>query len=179
MPSFRTLSISAAVMSGLMVAPASASASAENAPPAPKPYNLTFVFPATGYAIGYETVRITVVNIAPAAKNGTLASCNGSILFNGPDGKQIPDSKTSTAITKLGTGKMQSGEYVPNPQIPIPGRSELQGVVQITVDPSAPAPCALLMTLEVYETASGVTRAIVTTATEEPVPQQSIIGRGL
>ena len=171
----RILWVSAVAMSGLMVLPSFATDTPGPNVAAPPAYNLTFVFPATGFAPGYETVRITVVNIAPAS-HGTPASCNGSIAFHDSNGGALG---SATAITKLGTGQMMFGEYKLIPPVPLPGRAELQGSVQVAINPAAPAPCSLLLTLEVYETATGVTRAIVTAATEEPIASEPVgLGRG-
>jgi hypothetical protein len=180
MPLRSSLWISA-VAFGVLVA----SATAENntTPPPPKtpptPIVRTYDFPATGFAPSSETVRVTVVNIAPHSHNGTAASCNGAILFSDASGKELG---SPIAFAKLGTGQIATGDYsVPPSGIPglVLKRSELQGSVQVTIDPTAAAPCSLLLTLEVYDSTTYATHALVTAAVEEPIAVTPAgIGRG-
>jgi hypothetical protein len=176
--------IYAIALGGLVVA-----APAENTsttPPnktPPAPIVRTYVFPAVGFAPSSEIVRVTVVNIASKAHNGSDAACSGAILFSDATGKPL---QAAVDFTKLGTGQIAAVDY-PAPQNPpppqIPGlvlkRGELQGSVQVTIDPAAPAPCSLLLTLEVYDSTTYATHALVTAAVEESIAfTPAGIGRG-
>jgi len=120
----------------------------------------TFVFPAMGGASS-ETIRIAVLNIAQAAHNGTKASCTGTIAFANPAGTQL----SSTPFT-VGTGDIQVADLpLGAPGAPAGGRTEVQGSVTLNV---TNVPCSLLLTLENFDSNSGVTHAVVTTAVEEP-----------
>ena len=103
-----TLWISGVVMAGLVVP-----AGAQNIEPmsnnTPPTYTQTYLFPATGFG-PTENIRITVVNVAPAAHNGTKASCSGSISFNDSTGKPIPLPPTTF---NLGTGQIATAD-LPN-----------------------------------------------------------------
>ena len=173
--SFRSILWISAVAAGLSVPASAGNSNTPNTlatPPAPAPIVRTFLFPATGFSIGTETVRITVVNIALAAHNGTKASCTGNIGFAGPDGKPLQDAIPFTAT---GTGAIATGDYAASGAVKLlGGRGELQGSVQVTIDPKSTAPCSLLLTLEVFDSSTFVTHALVTTAIDEPavlVPQ--------
>jgi len=133
-------------------------------------YTRTWVFPAVSFA-PTESVSVTVMNIAVAGPNGTKASCTGSVSFNDGTGKAIvvPASKgyagTPTAFTNLGTGQTAVGSLQNAPSNPSP-RTVIEGQVQLTLSPSS-APCSMLLTLEVYDTTSGVSHSAVTTAVEQ------------
>ena len=166
--------LSAVMMGALLIVPASAANKIETTPAAPAPapavYNRTFMFPATGFANDDESVRITVINTAADGAN-VKASCSGSILFHDSTGAQIQG--TQPTPFNIGSGKIAIGDYTPMPLvagIPLQKiRTEVQGLVQLTIDPAKWAPCSLLLTLEVYETSSKITRALLTAVIEEPI----------
>ena len=161
MASRNLLWISVAAM-GLIV-PASAENGKAN-PPAP--VVRTFLFPATGFSVTSETVRVTVVNIAPAAHNGTQANCTGNILFNDSTGTAL---QPATPFTAKGTGAIATVDLVTPAALKLlPGRAETQAAVQLNIDPKSTAPCSLLLTLEVYDNGTFATHGLVTTAIEEP-----------
>lgn len=156
---FRSALLTTAVTIGSLAIPASAEASSTN----PPTFTQTFVFPSIGLPAS-DTVRISVVNIAQAAHNGTKASCTGSIAFTDSTGAPIG---TPIAFTGLGTGQIAVGDlphYNPDPN----PHHELQGSVSLTITPSVFTPCSLLMTLETFDTNTGVTHAVLTTAAEQP-----------
>ena len=145
-------------------------ASAENDRPASAaaaPIVRTFLFPATGFSVTSETVRVTVVNIAPAAHNGTPANCTGNILF--ADSKGVALQK-ALPFTASGTGAIATVDLVTPAVLKLlGGRGETQASVQVNIDPKSPAPCSLLLTLEVYgNDNAAATHALITTAIEEP-----------
>lgn len=136
-------------------------------PTTPPTFTRTYVFPATGFAVSSETVRISAVNIAQTSHNGTKASCSVTFGFNDSTGKALGNP---TAQNTIGTGQIATADYaVPPPANQLGGRSELQGFVQVSMTPSASAPCSLLLTLEVFDTATSATRSMITTAIEEPL----------
>ncbi|HLK49867.1 MAG TPA: hypothetical protein VKT49_17110 [Bryobacteraceae bacterium] len=170
--SFRSLLWISAVAAGLSVPASAGNNNVPAAPPLPAPIVRTFLFPATGFSVASETVRITVVNVAPPAHNGTKASCTGNIGFAGTDGTAL---QNPIPFAANGTGAIATGDYTPTGVVKLlGGRGELQGSVQVAIDPKSPAPCSLLLTLEVFDSGTFVTHALVTTAIEEPamiVPQ--------
>ena len=170
--SFRSNLWISAVAAGALIVPASA----QNFEPevqstTPPTLTRTYMFPATGLA-PTETARIAVVNIAPTSSKGTKASCTGSIQFHDATGAVIPAA--TTAFTNIGTGQIAKGDLPGIPSGPV--RAEVQGSVQLTVTPSAAAPCSLLITLEIFDTNTGVTHAVVTSATEQPLGLEFALG---
>ena len=156
----RSLWISAITLSALLV-PASAQSNFTT-PTTPPTFTRTYYFPAVGLA-STETARISAVNIAATSPNGTKASCGGSISFTDATGAAIGKP---TAFTGLGTGQITSGDLVGSG-----ARAEIQGSVQVTITlGSAATPCSLLLTLETFDTSTGVTHAVVTATVAEAEP---------
>ena len=174
--SFRNLFCISVTVTGLIV-PASADGVTTTTPPAAAPIVRTFLFPATGFSVSSETVRVTVVNIAPAAHNGTPANCTGNVLFADSTGTAL---QPATPFTAKGTGAIATVDLVtPDVLKLLGGRGETQASVQVNVDPKSGAPCSLVMTLEVYDTKSSTTNALVTTAIEKPAAIVHLgLGRG-
>jgi len=150
----RSLCISAAAM-GMLIVPAFAGSSTTPTNPPQHTVTRTYYFPAVGVASS-ETLRISAVNIAGSTPKGTKASCSGSMSFT--DATGAPTGKTTT-FTNLGTGQIASGDLAGSGP-----RAEVQGSVQVTITLGSSAPCSLLLTLESFDTATGVTHAVVTTA---------------
>ncbi|MBZ5576491.1 MAG: hypothetical protein LAP40_08040 [Acidobacteriia bacterium] len=151
-----------AVAVGCVAVPASAETTPTSPQTANQTYTRTFVFPPVGLA-ATETAQISVLNIAPDAHNGTKASCSGTISFANGAGVQFG---AITPFTDLGTNKIGKGQILGfSPSNPT-GRSEIQGTVQLTVELKPLTPCSLLLTLETFDTNTGVTHAVVTTAVE-------------
>lgn len=163
--SFRSnLWISAVALGTLTVPVFAADTPAPPTPPVTPPtFTRTFSFPAVGLASS-ESARVAAVNIAPASHKGTAASCSGNISFT--DDKGTPAGK-ATAFTALGTGQIAHGDLPGSTGANV--RNEFQGSVQVTIDPASGAPCSLLLTLEVFDTTTGVTHGLVTSAIEAPI----------
>lgn len=162
-----SLWISAVALGGLIL-PASAETDvALPAAPTPATITRTFLFPATGLA-QTESARIDVVNIAPAAPNGTPASCSGTIAFTNDTGATVG---TAVQFTSLGAHQIAHGDLLGfTPSDMNTKRHEYQGSVQITYSQKAWAPCSLLLTLTVFDTTTGETKGVVTAAIDAPVP---------
>jgi hypothetical protein len=120
-------------------------------------YTRDFNLPAVGVA-PTETVQINLVNIATASSTGTAASCTGAASFFNASGAAIgtPSSFTVTSgeiqpislpFSKVGTGTT---------------RALVRGTVELTGSTTSPTPCALLISLETYDTTTGVTHVLLT-----------------
>ena len=134
-------------------------------PTTPPTFTRTFLFPAVGLA-ATESARIAVVNIAQTSHKGTAALCNGSISFTDALGKPVG---AVSPFKDLPTGQIAHGDVLGFSPSNSSVRNEYQGSVQVTVGPGASAPCSLLLTLEVFDTQTGVTRGLITSAIEEPL----------
>ncbi len=104
-----------------------------------------------------ETVQINAVNAAAASSSGTAASCTGSISFLNSAGTVIGTAATYT----LGTNQLKSVS-APYSSAGATGRTEVRGVVTQTVTTGSDVPCQLLLSLETYDTSTGVTHVYVT-----------------
>lgn len=169
--------LSAVMMGALLIVPASAADKIEVTPLAaalaPAPYKRTFMFPPTGIANLTEAVRISVLNIAPNGQK--KASCHAVVVLKNSDGTMQLLQQEFKAIP---SGQVAIADFNPQ-QNAIPGipaqniRIEVQGSVELIIDPTNWAPCSLLLTLEVYDAPGSVTpyvtRALVTAAIEEPI----------
>ena len=140
-------------------------------PPTTPTFTRTFLFPAVGLA-ATESARIAAVNIAQTSHKGTAALCTGSISFTDALGKPVG---AVSPFKDLPTGQIAHGDVSGfNPSNSSSVRNEYQGSVQVTVGPGASAPCSLLLTLEVFDTQTGVTRGLITSAIEEPLEVEPI-----
>jgi hypothetical protein len=117
-------------------------------------------FPPVGLAAS-ETMQITAVNIAAASSSGTAASCTGTISFLNSGGTVIG---TATAYT-LGTNQLKSVS-LPYASAGATGRTEIRGVLTQTVTSGSDVPCELLVSLETYDTSTGVTHIYLTAGSE-------------
>jgi hypothetical protein len=174
--SFRSnLWISAAALGALTVPALAANNPAPPTPPAPPAIMRTFVFPAVGLASS-ESARIAAVNIAPASHKGTAASCSGTISFTNASGAPVG----KPAQFSIGTGDIAYGDVLGLDPSSNSVRNEFQGSVQVTIDPASGAPCSLLLTLEVFDTATGVTHGLMTSAIDAPmnVEPTAALGHG-
>jgi len=170
-----TLWITALALGGVVV-PASASGGSTPSTPTPPTVTRTFVFPPFGLAnssTSVENARISVLNIAQTAHNGTKASCTGSISFANGTGTAVGKPVT---FTNLPTGEIASGDVIGLSPGSSSIRNEFQGSVQVTMPLTSAAPCSLLLTLEVYDAQSGATHALVTTSVEEPLAIEPATG---
>jgi hypothetical protein len=113
-------------------------------------------FPPVGLASS-ETAQLNVVNIAPAstATNESTPACTGTITFANAGGKAIG---TPTSFTT--TGSQVSSTQLTFSQLQLPAadtRGEFVASVQLSRSSPPTAPCALVFSLETFDTSSGVT----------------------
>jgi hypothetical protein len=120
----------------------------------------TLNFPPVGLAIT-ETARINLTNTATASSSGTAASCTGSASFVSAAGAIIG---TATPFT-IASG-VTSSVSLPFTSSGLSARGAIRGVVQVTRSTTAPTPCSLLISVETFDTASGVTHTLLTGADE-------------
>jgi hypothetical protein len=101
-----------------------------------------------------ETVQVNLVNTATATASGTAASCTGSVSFYNAAGAIIG---TATSFT-LTSGQISSVK-LPYASAGASGsRAVVRPVVTATgTRGSGAAPCALSISVETYDTATGVT----------------------
>ena len=110
-----------------------------------------YSFPPVGIGTT-ETLRINVVNTA-ANSSTTPASCTGTITFANASGATIG---TATPFT-VTSGQIFSAD-LPFTKGGFTGnRAEVLGTVAVTGTFPAKAPCSLQISLETFDTSSGVT----------------------
>jgi len=119
----------------------------------------SFDFPPVGLASS-ETAQVNVVNTASASSSGTAASCTGSISFVNSTGATIG---TATSFT-VGSGQISSVSLPFTKTAATGGRTEVRGVVSLTITSGSTAPCALTTSFETYDTTTGVTHVYLTQA---------------
>jgi hypothetical protein len=110
---------------------------------------ITRSLPPVGLA-STETLQINLRNDAAASSSGTAASCTGSVSFSTSTGTAI-GSATSFTIT---SGEVSSVS-LPFSKSGLSARGEI--VASITLTLTSGTPCALLSSLETFDTSSGVT----------------------
>lgn len=113
-------------------------------------------FPPVGLAAS-ETAQITAVNIAAASSSGTAASCTGSISFLNSSGTVIGTATTYTLATN-----QSKSVSVPYSSAGATGRTEIRGVLTQTITEGSGVPCELLVSLETFDTSTGVTHVYLT-----------------
>jgi hypothetical protein len=128
--------------------------------PTPVSFTRTYAFPPVGLA-PTDSASISVTNTAATSANGTKASCSVSISFTKDDGTSAGPATTFT----LGTGQIQTATLASFST----SRTEISGSVQVTITPGSYTPCSLLMTLETFDTGSGVTHSTTTSVVEQPI----------
>jgi hypothetical protein len=119
-------------------------------------YTDTRGFAPTGLATS-ETAQINVANVAGASSSGTAASCMGTISFLDASGNTI-GTATSFTVT---SGQIFSAS-LPHSSTGASGRIVIRAVVQLTESSSSSAPCALSSSLEIFDSGTGVTHAVIT-----------------
>ena len=113
-------------------------------------------FPPVGLASS-ETMQVNVVNVATASQSGTAASCTGTVSFINSGGTTIGTAASFTIAS--GHGFSASLPYA---QAGSAGtRAEIRGVVTLTSTAGSGVPCALVSSLETYDTATGVTHVLL------------------
>jgi hypothetical protein len=112
-------------------------------------------FPPVGLASS-ETAQMNVVNIAPVSTTTENApACAGTVTFTNSAGKAIG---TPTSFTT--TGSQISSIQLTFSQLQLPAsetRGEFLASVQLTHSIPSTSPCALVFSLETFDTSSGVT----------------------
>ena len=100
-----------------------------------------------------ETAQINVVNTASASKDGTAASCTGTISFLNASGAVIgtatPFTVASGVISSVSLPFAKTGITAT--------RTEIRGVITLTVTPNSVVPCSLQATFETYDSTMGAT----------------------
>ena len=113
-------------------------------------FTSTQSLPPVGLA-STETIQINAVNAAPESSSGTAASCTGSISFVNGSGTTI-GSATSYTLT---SNELKSVSLPYSEVTGASGRTEVRGV--ITQTGTSGVPCQLLISLETFDTTTGVT----------------------
>ncbi len=117
----------------------------------------TLSFPLVGLG-NTQTARINVLNSASNSSSGTAASCAGSISFLAPGGTTIGTATSFTLTSgQLATASLPfassggSGNHI-----------VINGEVQLTAPTTTPRPpCALQVSFELDDTASGATQVLI------------------
>jgi hypothetical protein len=129
-------------------------AAQNNASPNPR----QFGFPPIGLG-STETAEVNVVNTAANSSAGAAASCTGSISFYNLSGALIG---TATPFT-VTAGQIASARLAFASSGGSGTRTSVRAVVSVTPSTASPRPpCALGVSLETLDTATGATHAIVT-----------------
>src|SRR5262249_9488804 len=110
----------------------------------------TLNFPPFGLGSS-ETARINLTNIATASSSGTAASCTGTASFVNATGATIG---TATNFT-IASGVTTSASLPFGSAAISTPRSSIRAVVTVSRSTSAPAPCALLISVETFDTSTG------------------------
>ena len=137
------------------------SAAAQNAvitTPTPMPVSLTrdYTFPAVGLA-GTETLQVNLANLAnPATASAATASCRGSVSFTNAAGAAI-GTPVKFAVP---AGQIYSVPLA-FPNSGFSSRSEVLATVQQTLVLPSSTPCSLSISLEIFDTGTGVTHAVL------------------
>lgn len=114
-----------------------------------------FSFPLVGLA-STETIGVNLVNLASTSTGGTAASCVGTVAFVNPTGATIGTATSftlaSSAVTAATLAFSSSGLTAP--------RGLVRAVVTSTF--TSGIPCQLSISLNTYDTSSGVTHVFLT-----------------
>ena len=126
----------------------------------------TASLPPVGLA-STETAQVNLVNTVPAPLSGAAPSCTGSVAFYAAGGSLIG---TATSFT-VGSGQIFSVK-LPYDLTEASGartvvRAEIVLNVQTAPPSQAPPACILVSSLETYDTATGVTHALVSGGTAQ------------
>jgi hypothetical protein len=131
----------------------------------PAPTARQYVFPPVGLG-STETASITVVNTALALSAGLgnatpqSPSCSGTISFS-------DSNRTIGSPTPFQVGADQFKTVtLPFASAGLTGiRGEIQGMVSLNLSSSQTAPCALMFSLEIYDSTTGATHAVLSNST--------------
>ena len=131
----------------------------------PTGITVEYIFPPVGLGAG-ETASITVINAAAAPAPGSAAqtaSCAGTISFFNAGGAIGTASSFS-----VGTDQFMS-VVLPFAKAGLTGpRREILGKLSVTSSTAAPTSCALLASLEIYDSSTGATHAVLVPAKVQP-----------
>ena len=156
----------------LVLAAGPAAAQSTPAPVPPLSFTRTYTFPPIGLS-GTETLQVNIVNlmtIPPGSEIATIPAgsailtitCSGTIMFADSYGKAIG----SPVKFSVGGGQIFSAP-LPFSATGYSSRGEILATVQQTVVLSTSV-CTLGMSLETFDTNSGVTHAIETASPAPP-----------
>jgi hypothetical protein len=110
-----------------------------------------------------ETAQINVANTAVNPASGTAASCTGTISFSNAAGAA---AETPVKFT-VSAGEIYSTTLTAAKLGVVNGsRAEFVGSVQLTLTPKTP--CSLTISLETFDTTSGVTHVYLTGPASAP-----------
>jgi hypothetical protein len=155
-----------------------ASAAAQGPPVVTPPVAFTrnYNFPPVGLA-GTETLQVNVVNLslftATPFVTGT-ASCTSTISFANASGMAIGAPVKFT----IGSGQIYSAP-LPFSKTGYSSRGEILASVQQAVEISSAGACSLAISLETFDTSTGVTHAILTAPATTPGALFSVITPGM
>ncbi len=123
--------------------------------------NRNLTFPPVGLG-STESLQVNLLNTAKAPATGTAPSCKGNVNFTNAAGTAIG---TATSFT-VASGQIVSVD-LPFTKAGITGiRGEILVSVQQTVAVPSLAPCALVLSLEIFDSTTGATHAVLTSAAE-------------
>jgi hypothetical protein len=135
----------------------------------PSSVTRTYSFPPAGIG-STETASITVVNSASAASDTstggtttTPASCTGTISFFNANGQIGTAASFTVGTQQFKTVALPfanaglSGSSLANGN-----RGEIRGEVSLTTSTSTYTPCLLLLSMEIYDSTTGATHAVLT-----------------
>jgi hypothetical protein len=115
--------------------------------------------PAVGLA-STETAQINLLNTASNASSGTAASCTGTVTFLNSSGKAIGSASNFTVTS----GEIQSVSLPFASSGATTTRTEIRATISRTITLNSGVPCNLQITLETYDTGTGVTHVYVPNA---------------
>jgi hypothetical protein len=113
-------------------------------------------FPPVGLASS-ETAQLNVVNIAPTPSNANASapSCTGTVTFSNSGGTAIGKPTSFTTMGSQITSVQLTYSQLQLPSTDV--RGEFIASVQLTTSFPPTTPCALVFSLETFDTMSGVT----------------------
>lgn len=120
--------------------------------------------PAVGLASS-ETAQVNLVNTASNASSGTAASCTGTVTFLNSSGKAIGSASSFTVTS----GEIQSVSLPFGSAGATGTRTEIRATISRTITLNSGVPCNLQITLETYDTSTGVTHVYVPNAASSGV----------
>ena len=127
-----------------------------------------YSFPPVGLASS-ETAQVNVVNIAQAstAAGATAPACTGTVTFTDAGGTTVGKAASFTT-----TGSQVSSTQLTAAELGVTGaRAEFVASVQSTSSIPSKAPCALVFSLETFDSSTGVTHVYLgNSATTTPSP---------